>query len=343
MNDFEIKCGICGNNTSLRFKAHPGYLESKSYDIRHCDHCDASFSVPLAVDNDIYDLIYSNLSKIPGYSRYLSYAVNVLNEINPLGYLASQEAMYWAITDFLKKYKIQKNSKILEVGCGFGYLTYSIFKEGYNITGLDMSSEAVKNAKKNYGDHYVCANVGEYSKGNAKQYDVIILTEVIEHIPDIATFIGSLGDIVKDDGYIVITTPDKSAYSSNVVWATELPPIHLWWLSNKSVQNISSLIGRHAVFTDFSEYNQISPIRPSPIVSIEPEKNPIFSKDKILLHKIESVNRLSMINKAMLIIKKACKYILIKLFKRLALKYIFNSKERGVLCAVLVKSETPHI
>lgn len=322
-----IRCGLCGNEASLKYKDHPGYQEPVRFDIMHCSHCDTSFAFPMEVDNKIYNLIYSNISRVPGYSRYYDYALRVLDQKDPLKHLSLNEDVYWSINNFLQKFSISKKNQILEIGCGFGYLTYAIAKAGYNITGLDISQEAVKNAAKRYGNYYLCADLVDYVQEHKKQFDVVVMTELIEHIPDIKHFISMVDELVKDNGLIVLTTPDKSAFADGVVWKTELPPIHLWWLSKKSIVELAKQIGRKALFTDFSEFNKLNPLNPHRTPIGLPTQKVIFSADDEIL--VRDLPR-----------KKSW---LSRNFKKVRMKLLgnFSKKhtrvDRDILCAVLKK------
>jgi 2-polyprenyl-3-methyl-5-hydroxy-6-metoxy-1,4-benzoquinol methylase len=210
------------------------------------------------VDSDLYDLIYSKPDEIPGYNRYSKYAQNVLKQRNPLEYLAKSEDTYWAIKNYLQNTPNSINKNLLEVGCGLGYLTYSLVKAGFNITGIDISMNAIEKATARYGNHFVCADLHEYGQKNDLKYDIIILTEVIEHVPNIYEILRSLTGLLADGGEIVITTPNKSSFPNEAVWHTDLPPIHLWWLSETSMNKIADSIEHFVKFTDFSECDSLN-------------------------------------------------------------------------------------
>jgi ubiquinone/menaquinone biosynthesis C-methylase UbiE len=46
--------------------------------------------------------------------------------------------------------KLDKKSKILDIGCGNGEKTNYIFNKGYSVTGIDSSTEAIEYARKNF-------------------------------------------------------------------------------------------------------------------------------------------------------------------------------------------------
>lgn len=140
-----MKCIICNNkNTKLIFSKFPGYIENTYYKIYQCDSCNSQFINTNNINLNIYDKIYSNIN-FPGYDRYLEFAKKIKLKKDPLHYLASQEEIYFACEFFLKN---KPKQKILEIGCGYGYLTYALNKEGHNTTGIDISKKAIQFAKK---------------------------------------------------------------------------------------------------------------------------------------------------------------------------------------------------
>ena len=174
---------------------------------------------------------------------------------------------------------------ILEIGCGLGYLTYSLNREGYKAKGLDISQEAVNKAIQNYGNYYTCANLFEYAINHEKEYDILILTEVIEHLNDINSFMKSLKKLLRYEGKIILTTPNKSYYPTTVLWASDLPPVHCWWLSEESIKLIALKLNMAVSFLDFENYYK----KHKSWVNIEdiriPITPPVFDKNGILIDK----------------------------------------------------------
>ena len=251
----EINCIICNHPANLKFENLAGYQEGKMFTIYHCSSCDTSFAWPHVINNNIYDNIYSQANIVPGYNRYTLYANEITSQKNPLDYLANKEAVYFSIKEILEN-GVGRGARILEVGAGLGYLTYAIRRQGFNIVGLDISCDAVEQAKIRFGDYYICGDVYEFGKYNEERFDVIILTEVIEHIADPTGFCDALLKLLKSDGQLVITTPNKSSFFFEEIWETELPPVHLTWFSEISFKSIAKQKNLSLSFFNFSNFNK---------------------------------------------------------------------------------------
>jgi SAM-dependent methyltransferase len=283
----QTTCCLCSEVATLKYKNYPGYQIPSVFDIYSCPSCNTSFSMPRGETNDIYELIYKNGPEVRWYDRYWKNAEIVKTKDKPLNYLAESEDIYWSVKESLKQITKDciSSPKILEIGCGLGYLTYSLNKEGYNSQGLDISQEAVNRAMQNYGNHYICANLYEYAINHENEYDIIIFTEVIEHLNEINSFMESLKKLLKPNGKIILTTPNKSFYPSDVIWATDLPPVHCWWLSEDSINYIANHLDLSVSFLDFRKYYAKNPswvdVKSIPL----PITPPVFDEEGNLIEK----------------------------------------------------------
>lgn len=249
-------CGICGSSLSARHERIAGYRAPHTYDIFQCDGCGLQVASPLAVDSGIYETIYRNGGNIPGYDRYYKYLKGVARASDPLSYLTSREDVYWSIAHALERLRLPINSaEVLEIGSGFGYLTYALAKRGYRITGIDISNEAVTQARRAFGDLYRHVSLSEL-RAQGKQYDAIIFAEMIEHTSDPLSLLREILALLKPGGALILTTPNRSYFNDDVVWETELPPIHLWWFTEESIRRMAATVGCSASFVDFSDFNK---------------------------------------------------------------------------------------
>lgn len=280
-------CPICAYTNPKASKRLEGYQEGLHYDVLFCPDCDTAFVDNRVANDHIYDLIYENAGQIGGYYRYQQFRHNVKTETNPLSYLASQEGVYWTVLKSIRDGKIRTTDQILEVGCGLGYLTYALRQEGYQATGVDISPEAIAHAEATYGPYYEAENIVGMSERTTARYDVIIMTELIEHLEDPFPFIEHVRRLLTPTGHILITTPNKSyLHKEQHTWQSDLPPVHFWWFSEQATHHIAQKLGMRAELIDFSEYNRQTgnyQIKLNDAVII---RRPTFGADGQVLHPV---------------------------------------------------------
>jgi len=346
-------CLLCGNAAELKHKEYPGYQEPDIFSIYHCRHCNTAFSLPRSDASTIYENIYKNEEKVPGYSRYRKYARSVVKVPDPLKYLADTSEVYWGVKEALSiSTDHSKPVRILEIGSGLGYLTFSLVKNNYNATGIDISGNAVSKAIERFGDHYVCTNLSEYALDNSGSFDFVIATEVIEHFENISDFLDSVMMLLKPGGKAIITTPNKSLFSDDAIWATEQPPVHYWWLSEESMKYIAETFNAGISFINFSNYyrknykivgqkSQYSSRLPAPRFNKEGELiksswgflNSAKANLQILFSGIPVLSSVGSFF-------KRCFKMVVGVFRKLFEKDIIVCGERGIiLCALISKRQ----
>lgn len=280
-----MQCKLCGQKSYLISDSVPAYQEGKIFAIYECEGCRVSFAYPLETEDLIYKLIYHNIELVPGYNRYHYYAYEVLKQKRPLDYLCRQEESYWAVVQHLRKRRrLEENTlHILEVGCGMGYFTYALNQDGFNVKGVDISSEALIWAHENYNSYFSNSTLQDLKIQDIR-YDVIIMNQLLEHISDVHGFIADALSLLAPKGELLITTPNKSAYSdSGVDWETELPPVHLWWFSEDSMRFIA---GRHnctITFIAFEQFYDSFYRKKMPITPLQSRKSILSAQGDLLL------------------------------------------------------------
>ena len=107
---------------------------------------------------------------------------------------------------FIRKF-IDKNDKILEVGCGSGNLLRSI--ECDNISGLDISPGMVKEAKKTCPKGEFVVGDAEKLPFNNNSFDKVIISEVLYYLPNLDKAIHEAFRVLKPNGVLLITSLNK--------------------------------------------------------------------------------------------------------------------------------------
>jgi 2-polyprenyl-3-methyl-5-hydroxy-6-metoxy-1,4-benzoquinol methylase len=71
---------------------------------------------------------------------------------------------------------------------------------GNNVEGVEISNNAIKNARKNGFTVYDCSLNDDWSKNIKKKYDVIFAGELIEHIFDTDKLLRNVRKVLKKGG-----------------------------------------------------------------------------------------------------------------------------------------------
>lgn len=251
-------CTICNAVELTELGEIQGYRARKKFIVLECGSCKTSVVDPCVSDDRLYDAIYKNVALVPGYSRYHTLAGELLRTSNPLKRIANSEDSYYAVVKTLKE-RVQDKSrtKICEVGCGQGYLTYSLVKSGFDCSGVDISATAVELARKRYGNYYFCGTISEFSKRYTKP-DIVIATELIEHLINPVQFVRNMLDTINERGIVVLTTPRKPFHTQRI-WDTELPPVHLWWFGEIGLKSIAKQAESSVSFIDCAGFYKSNP------------------------------------------------------------------------------------
>jgi 2-polyprenyl-3-methyl-5-hydroxy-6-metoxy-1,4-benzoquinol methylase len=234
---------------------YPGYRAPDVYDIYACRACDLQFAWPSVAGGDIYEGIYRDPDIVPGYSRYAAYARALETSTAPLDTLADAEAMYWFVRESLKGRA--PGAAIVEIGSGYGYLTHAMRQAGYAARGVDISENAVAAARKRFGDFYECADVMALAQTAPASADVVVMTEVLEHLDRPLDMLAAIAALLKPGGAALITTPNKSIFADDALWRTDNPPVHIAWYSKTSLREMARGAGLQVRFQDFAALNRV--------------------------------------------------------------------------------------
>jgi 2-polyprenyl-3-methyl-5-hydroxy-6-metoxy-1,4-benzoquinol methylase len=132
----------------------------------------------------------------------------------------SHEYLYPHVSNFLKD--VPPGSLVMDAGCGNGSFIAQFRDRKWQLHGSDLSSTGIDIARKTFPDINFFLADGQtlYADflSTVGQVDVVVSTEVIEHIYDPRGFLRNCYDLLKPGGTIVITTP-YHGYIKNVLLA----------------------------------------------------------------------------------------------------------------------------
>jgi 2-polyprenyl-3-methyl-5-hydroxy-6-metoxy-1,4-benzoquinol methylase len=88
--------------------------------------------------------------------------------------------------DHVKRYlfaarNIPNGSSVIDIACGCGYGSWLMKKSNHEVTGVDISREAIDFAELFYsGPRFLC----QRAEDTTGSYDALVSFETLEHVPD---------------------------------------------------------------------------------------------------------------------------------------------------------------
>ncbi len=118
--------------------------------------------------------------------------------------------------------RFRKGGRLLDVGCGVGVFLGVAKSRGWDVTGVDVSDFASRYAREKLGFDARTGKLHEVGLPE-KSFDVITLWDVFEHFPDPVRQLGEVRRLLKDDGVILLDTPNERGLLREISrWAYKL-------------------------------------------------------------------------------------------------------------------------
>lgn len=209
----------------------------------------------VSVSGENFELIYNSeldmletspkpsLEKLPFYYESEDY----------ISHTDSKKSLVDKVYQFVKGYALKSKLKLmnsfqteeknlLDVGCGTGDFLLTCKNNNWNVVGVEPNSNAKSLAKEKLKTETIFDSLNEI---DSKQFDVITLWHVLEHVPDLDNYISKLKSLLKPNGVLVIAVPNYKSFDAlhyKNFWAAFDVPRHLWHFSQRSISILFSKV-----------------------------------------------------------------------------------------------------
>jgi 2-polyprenyl-6-hydroxyphenyl methylase / 3-demethylubiquinone-9 3-methyltransferase len=119
------------------------------------------------------------------------------------GYTAARLRFITAATGDLS------GKSVLDIGCGAGLLCEPLARAGALVTGLDATAASLAAAKAHQGSLKIRYILGE-AADLREQFDVVVASEVLEHVADAQAFLADASARLKPGGVLVLSTLNRT-------------------------------------------------------------------------------------------------------------------------------------
>lgn len=141
---------------------------------------------------------------------------------------------FWGpvVPTFVKYWNLNKNSSILDIGCGKGFMLFDLISEipGMNIAGIDISEYAIQNAKTEVKNFLQVGNATNLPFKDSS-FDVVISINTIHNLEkaECALALKEISRVSKKNSYVTV-----DAYRSE----EEKKKMFEWNLTAKTILSV---------------------------------------------------------------------------------------------------------
>ncbi len=223
-------CPCCGSSHWVKKISLPSYLFSRSADIIVCSVCALGATWPPPTSD--YDYYQQNQQYVDSFS-----------EKSALFYQFAEKML-----DNLQGVVNMSGKRLLDIGCGLGFLVEAAARHGIISEGIEANSNLVSRSISR-GLNVSCSTI-ENLKKDGRKYDFIVFSSVLEHLvhPDI--IIQSCKDLLNEGGIIIASQAAYDGLLPNVFpwgWYGWQPKEHYWHFSLRSFFHLAEKSGLRVI------------------------------------------------------------------------------------------------
>ena len=188
------QCLFCGSDNSKHITSHGDNFDGES--VRLCMDCGLGYLSPRMSDEELKEYYASDNFSI-------DFRKNVRPDSKKVGFDLKRASKRWdVINSFLPE-----SGRLLDIGGSWGSFV-SIASDKFEAWSIDPSSGYSEYAKQQ-GFNAISGQFPE-DLPDHRQYDVITMFHVLEHVPEPIEFLGHIYEHLVDGGIFVLEFPDLS-------------------------------------------------------------------------------------------------------------------------------------
>ena len=221
----QIHCPACALSTE-----HRRLFTKNGCDIFQCAACGlARADVSNFVPEEYYNDDYFSGGRTDGYGDYRGTAATLHRE-------------FARTVAFVRRW--HKGGRLLEIGCAYGFFLDEA-QAYFDVVGIEIA-DAAATAARDRGLNVITGIADRDTLAPLGTFDVIVMLDVIEHLPDPGATLALCHDHLASGGIVVITTGDISSLYARVAgphWRLATPPQHLWYFTPESLRRLGRATG----------------------------------------------------------------------------------------------------
>jgi ubiquinone/menaquinone biosynthesis C-methylase UbiE len=160
-------------------------------------------------------------------------------------YTKLQKHLYFVADELMRPVRNIAPGKLLDVGCGMGFMLKRFQELGWESYGVDISSYATEYARSELGLNAYTGTIDKIEFPES-YFDLVTMVLTVEHMPDPKNALETLHRLMKPDAIIIIATHDIDGLwpkISKSKWQHLFVPEHLFFFSHATLKRLLKEVG----------------------------------------------------------------------------------------------------
>jgi 2-polyprenyl-3-methyl-5-hydroxy-6-metoxy-1,4-benzoquinol methylase len=209
-------------------------VSGEVFGLKKCNSCLLSITSPSPALEDLPRYYQSQ--------QYISHTSKATSLINSIYLLVRSVTIKSKLKLITKALAPGQKKSVLDYGCGTGTFLKKCKSNGWSISGVEPAPDARKLAQQNCGQE-ISTSLQEIG---TRQFQIITLWHVLEHIPDFNEVLNTLTQKLATDGTLIIAVPNPNSWDAKHYqdcWAGYDIPRHLWHFSQANIERLLNTHG----------------------------------------------------------------------------------------------------
>ena len=137
-------------------------------------------------------------------------------------------------------------ANVLDIGCFNGASLNIVTRRGGIAHGMERQAESVNHLQERYPGRVYHQDACKFDAALSGRFDLITMTDVIEHVLDPATLLKNASCWLKDEGLVFLTTPNSRSFTAMLMgknWPSLLPVHHVYLFDRRSLTRVLEMQG----------------------------------------------------------------------------------------------------
>lgn len=235
--DRQVPCLFCSRGPVRHWNVVRG-VDGSDYDLFKCDACRSAFVYP-PPSAEFVDAFYRGALNSHGGSVAEADFDSFYQQV-----LANERAYPNSSVDAQRLVsaarRIAPGDRFLDIGAGYGFFTRAAREAGFECSALEpgRATAAVFERMNGFRPQSTIFD-DAFAADKEGAFDVVLLSQVLEHIPKPADAVRNLNRILRPGGVCVIAVPHFGSYLSKIQGKRDMfivPPEHLNFFSKEGLR-----------------------------------------------------------------------------------------------------------